>query len=85
MAPTILGTKMKHKHFGQWLKAKLKFNKITQLQLSKQICVAENTVTSWCTGAREPTIRNFKWICKYIAVVEDEDFTTVVLEGMDFF
>mgnify|MGYP003116115485 FL=1 len=76
---------MKHKHFGLWLKAKLKFHKIKQQELAKEICVAENTVTSWCTGAREPTIRNFKWICKYIAVVEDEEFTTVMLEGMEFF
>ncbi len=85
MAPTILGNKMKYKHFGQWLKAKLKFHNIRQQELATQICVAENTVTSWCTGSREPTIRNFKWICKYLAVVEDEEFTTIMLEGIDFF
>ena len=73
MASTILGTLMKHKHFGQWLKAKLKFHKIKQQELATQICVAENTVTSWCTNTREPTIRNFKWICKYFAVIEIEN------------
>tara|TARA_R100000664_G_C2748358_1_gene135835 strand:+ start:79 stop:309 length:231 start_codon:yes stop_codon:yes gene_type:complete len=76
---------MEHKHFGQWLKLKLKSHGIRQSELAKEICVAENTVTSWCTGVREPNIRNFKWICKYIAVIEEEEFTTVILEGMEFF
>ena len=64
---------MQYEDFGQWLKAKLKLHNVEQQELAKQICVAKNTVTSWTTGNREPGIRNFIWICNYIAILENED------------
>tara|TARA_R100000353_G_C6350295_1_gene153081 strand:+ start:35 stop:295 length:261 start_codon:yes stop_codon:yes gene_type:complete len=86
---------MKIKSFGQWLKHKLKTHKIKQSEFAAQICVAENTVTSWCTDTREPTIRNWKWICKYVALLEEEEDMTeeqkeklyckIILESSDYF
>mgnify|MGYP003122110789 FL=1 len=76
---------MKYKHFGEWLKAKLKEHKIFQQELAKQICVAENTVTSWTTGNREPTIRNYLWICRFIALLEEKDYEVIVLETAEYF
>jgi len=77
---------MEPKHFGQWLKLKLKSHGIKQQELATQICVAENTVTSWCTGSREPTIRNFVWICKYVAILEEEDdVSSIIIEASSFF
>jgi transcriptional regulator with XRE-family HTH domain len=76
---------MKYKHFGEWLKAKLKRHKVEQQELARQICVAKNTVTSWTIGNREPGIRNFIWICRYIAILEDEEPSLIILEAADFF
>ena len=76
---------MKHKHFGAWLKAKLKDNKVLQQELAKQICVSTNTVTSWTTNTREPSIRNFKWICKFIAIVENKTDEAITKEALQYF
>ena len=71
--------------FGKWLKIKLKQNKILQKELAKQICVSENTVTSWASNKREPTIRNFVWICKYIAIVEKTTEQEIYMEASKCF
>ena len=76
---------MKPKTFGAWLKAKLKENKILQREMAKQICVSPNTLTSWTTNAREPSIRNFKWICKFIAIIEDKPEAEIINEALHFF
>ena len=76
---------MQYEDFGQWLKAKLKLHNVEQQELAKQICVAKNTVTSWTTGNREPGIRNFIWICNYIAILENEELPVIILEAADFF
>ena len=59
------------RHFGQWLKMKLKMNSIMQKELARQICVSTNTVTSWTRGDREPSMRNFYWICNFISIIEN--------------
>ena len=74
MAHTILGETMKEEipqHFGAWLKMKLKMNKIMQKEFARQICVSPNTVTSWTRGDREPSMRNFYWICNFISIIEN--------------
>jgi transcriptional regulator with XRE-family HTH domain len=76
---------MTQKNFGQWLKEKLKQHNVLQQELAKQICVAENTVTSWSTGVREPSIRNFMWICRYIAVLDDVELHVTVMEASEYF
>jgi len=76
---------MKYKHFGKWLKAKLKQHSVLQQDLAKQICVAENTVTSWTTAHREPTIRNYLWICRFIAILEEKELNEVVTETAEYF
>ena len=67
---------MKHKSFGKWLKHKLKSNKIKQSEFAEYMCVAQSTVTSWCTDSREPRIGHHKWICKYVAMLEEEEDMT---------
>ena len=76
---------MKYDHFGLWLKAKLKKHEVVQAELARQICVAQNTVAAWSCGQREPSIRNFIWICRYIAVLEDTDTTSVIEEAERYF
>jgi transcriptional regulator with XRE-family HTH domain len=71
--------------FGKWLKIKLKQNKIQQKTLAKEICVSENTITSWVSDSREPSIRNFKWIVKYIAMKEQVPEYDVYNEASSFF
>jgi len=71
--------------FGKWLKIKLRQNKIQQKTLAKEICVSENTVTSWVTDNREPSIRNFKWIVKFIAMQEQVPEYDVYNEASSFF
>tara|TARA_R110000824_G_scaffold268477_1_gene457091 strand:+ start:1296 stop:1541 length:246 start_codon:yes stop_codon:yes gene_type:complete len=72
-------------HFGQWLKMKLKMNGVLQKDLAKQICVSTNTVTSWTRGDREPSVRNFAWICKYLSILENCDHHEIITEAMEFF
>ena len=60
-------------------------NALFQQELAKQICVAENTVTSWTTGNREPTIRNYLWICRFVALLEEKDYEVIVLETAEYF
>jgi transcriptional regulator with XRE-family HTH domain len=71
--------------FGKWLKIKLKQNKIQQKTLAKEICVSENTVTSWVSDNREPSIRNFKWIVKFIAMKEQVPEYDIYNEASSFF
>tara|TARA_R110001583_G_scaffold66963_1_gene191902 strand:- start:276 stop:575 length:300 start_codon:yes stop_codon:yes gene_type:complete len=98
MAHTILGETMKEeipRHFGQWLKMKLKMNSIMQKELARQICVSTNTVTSWTRGDREPSMRNFYWICNFISIIENPEeeeeeqilrnFMMVVEDGIQYF
>ena len=83
------------RHFGQWLKMKIKMNGIMQKELARQICVSSNTVTSWTRGDREPSMRNFYWICHVISILEnpeeeDEEqilrnFMSVVEDGIQYF
>ena len=61
------------RHFGQWLKMKLKMNSVMQKELARQICVSTNTVTSWTRGDREPSMRNFYWICNFISIIENPE------------
>tara|TARA_R100000808_G_C2146393_1_gene154316 strand:+ start:921 stop:1151 length:231 start_codon:yes stop_codon:yes gene_type:complete len=76
---------MKHKTFGAWLKAKLKENNVQQKELAYQIAVSKNTVTSWTTNAREPSIRNFKWICRFIAIIENKTDADILYEALEYF
>jgi len=76
---------MKYKRFGLWLKTKLKDNNILQQELAHEICVSTNTVTSWTTGAREPGIRNFIWICRFFAIIEGVHPTEIISEAADLF
>jgi len=76
---------MIYDNFGDWLKAKLKDNNILQKELAKQICVSTNTVTSWTTNAREPGIRNFKWICRFLAIVENKTDAAILYEALEYF
>jgi len=71
--------------FGKWLKAKLKNNRVSQKTLAKQICVSENTVTSWTRDDREPSIRNFLWICRYIALEENTSPSIIIQEAAEYF
>tara|TARA_R110000765_G_scaffold378605_2_gene469566 strand:+ start:779 stop:1012 length:234 start_codon:yes stop_codon:yes gene_type:complete len=71
--------------FGKWLKIKLKKNNIQQKEIAKQICVSENTVTSWTTNVREPGIRNFIWVCKYISIVEKTTEQEIYMEASNCF
>lgn len=83
------------RHFGQWLKMKLKMNSIMQKELARQICVSTNTVTSWTRGDREPSMRNFYWICNFISIIENPEeeeeeqilrnFMMVVEDGIQYF
>lgn len=71
--------------FGTYLKNKLKKHRITQQELAKQICVSENTITSWTTDRREPSIRNFLWCCRYIAMLDKTEFHQIVDEAGGLF
>tara|TARA_R100000700_G_scaffold40215_1_gene55169 strand:+ start:433 stop:657 length:225 start_codon:yes stop_codon:yes gene_type:complete len=71
--------------FGKWLKLKLKHCKVQQKVFAKQICVSPNTVTSWTTDYREPSIRNFIWICKFIAMEENTSELDVYNEASQYF
>ena len=83
------------RHFGQWLKMKLKMNSIMQKEIARQICVSSNTVTSWTRGDREPSMRNFYWICNFISIIENPEeeeeeqilrnFMMVVEDGIQYF
>ena len=83
------------RHFGQWLKMKLKMNSIMQKEIARQICVSSNTVTSWTRGDREPSMRNFYWICNFISIIENPEeeeeeqilrnFMMVVEDGIAYF
>ena len=76
---------MKPQTFGAWLKAKLKEHNVTQKEIAFQIAVSPNTITSWTTGGREPGIRNFFWVCKFIAILEDEHYLEIADEAAKFF
>jgi transcriptional regulator with XRE-family HTH domain len=71
--------------FGKWLKAKLKSNHVSQKTLAHQICVSENTVTSWTRDDRTPSIRNFLWICRYIALEENTSMQIIIQEAAEYF
>ena len=74
---------------------KLKMNSIMQKEIARQICVSSNTVTSWTRGDREPSMRNFYWICNFISIIENPEeeeeeqilrnFMMVVEDGIQYF
>ena len=76
---------MKPSTFGKWLKIRLAHHGVAQKEFAKQICVSENTVTSWTRDDREPSIRNFMWTCRYFAILEEACPETIILEAGEYF
>ena len=76
---------MKPPTYGKWLKIRLAHNGVAQKEFAKQICVSENTVTSWTRDDREPSIRNFMWTCRYFAILEEVDPEPIILEAGEYF
>ena len=83
---------MKPTTYGKWLKIRLAHHGVAQKEFAREICVSENTVTSWTRDDREPGVRNFLWTCKYFAILEEEDpdqqpilMAFIILEAGEYF
>ena len=61
------------KTFGQWIIMHLNDLEMTQKEFAKQIAVSQQTVCTWCLGRRKPSVDNFFWICRVIAVLKGKD------------
>lgn len=51
--------------FGEWLRAALKENEMTQGQLAELLDTTESVISRWVTGARIPHLKTMELILKY--------------------
>tara|TARA_R100001443_G_scaffold8698_1_gene18110 strand:- start:7157 stop:7396 length:240 start_codon:yes stop_codon:yes gene_type:complete len=74
-----------HKTFGEWVSMNMQEMEMTQKEVAKEIAVSQNAISSWVRDYREPSIRNFIWLCKLIALKENRKIEDVVLEAIEIF